>query len=60
MDTPQRIAQESDTAPWPQDDTHENALRIAREREEKDRRLQEVARHSRQLVPHELHTSIGE
>lgn len=59
MDTPQPIAQEPIPAPWPQDETHENAIRITRERVERDRRLQEVARRSRTLVPHELHTSIG-
>lgn len=41
------------------DDTHEAALRIVREREEKDRRLKQVARESQNLVGHELHTSIG-
>ena len=43
-----------------QDETHEAAQRIVRERREKDRRLHEVERRSRQDVPHELHTSIGE
>lgn len=41
-----------------QDETHEAALRIAREREERDRRLREVAR-SRVSASHELHVSIG-
>lgn len=43
-----------------QDETHEAAMRIARERQERDRRLREVERQSRASVPHELHTSIGD
>jgi len=42
-----------------QDETHEAAMRIVRERQERDRRLHEAERHSRETVTHELHTSIG-
>jgi hypothetical protein len=42
-----------------EDETHEAAIRIARERDERDRHLREVARQSRANVTHEVHTSIG-
>ena len=60
METPQSIQQAPLSESWPHDDTHENAMRILREREEKARRLREVAREHRQAVPHELHVSIGD
>jgi hypothetical protein len=56
--------QSTDQAPRPvtadRDETHEEAVRIARERLEKDRRLHEVEREAVKAVPHELHTSIGD
>jgi hypothetical protein len=42
-----------------EDETHEAAVRIARERQERDRRLRDAERQSRESARHELHTSIG-
>lgn len=60
MEATERIEQAPLSASWPHDETHENAMRILREGEEKARRLREVAREHRQTVPHELHVSIGD
>lgn len=60
MDSQQTAVEETRREIADQDETHEAAMRIALEREEKDRRLREVARNSVKAVPHELHTSIGE
>lgn len=60
METQLKIDQSSPAStPEVEDETHEAALRIERERLEKDRRLREVAREAAEAVPHELHTSIG-
>lgn len=59
MEAQQRIEQAPLSEGWPQDETHESAMRIVRERLEKDRRLREVAHKHGQAVSHELHTSIG-
>jgi hypothetical protein len=55
----QKTEQIPQRAATDQDETHEAAMRIARERLERDRRLREAERHSRETVTHELHTSIG-
>lgn len=60
METQVNMDQDSrGSIPGDVDETHEAALRIERERLEKDRRLREVAREAAEAVPHELHTSIG-
>lgn len=44
----------------PEDETLEDARRIAQDRLERDRRLKEIERQARLCSSHELHTSIGD
>ena len=60
MVTPQTKDNAPSQAPAGQDDTHEAALRIARQRVERDRRLREAEHEALETVPEEVHTSIGE
>lgn len=60
MATPQTTDQAPSPAHADQDGTHEAALRIARERAERDRCLREAEREALESAPEEVHTSIGE
>jgi hypothetical protein len=59
MEAPKTAEQSPHLTGPDQDETHEAAMRITRERLERDRRLREVARQARESSSHELHISIG-